>query len=91
VLLYLLVSIKAGFEIAAWFMACGLIGYLNAVVVGPVLVSVVRKTKVRAREKGLFALALACSTLLFLLGYGVPLLLCTLSFLLIYWTILLFA
>lgn len=55
VLLYLLVSIKTSLEIAAWYMACALIGYLNAVVFGPALVSVVRKTKVRAREKSLAA------------------------------------
>ena len=90
-LLYLLVSARAGYEIAAWFIACCMIGYLNGFVVGPSLISLVRKMEVRVRAIVLSVFALACSALLFSLGYGAPLLICTLSFLFIYWMVVLFA
>lgn len=90
VLLYLLVSLKADYKIAAWFIACGVIGYLNGFVVGPSLVSFARKRKIRRGEVVLSVLAVVCSALLVFMGYGAPLLICTLSFLLIYWTVALF-
>ena len=89
-LLYLLVSIKADYKIAAWFIACGVIGYLNGFVIGPSLISFVRKRKVRRGEVVLSVLAVVCSALLVFAGYGAPLLICTLSFLLIYWMVALF-
>ena len=89
-LLYLLVSLKADYKIAAWFIACGVIGYLNGFVVGPSLISFARKREVRRKEVVLFVLTVLCSALLVFMGYGAPLLICTLSFLLIFWMVMLF-
>lgn len=89
-LLYGLIAFKAGFEVATWLTFSGIAGYLNSFVMLPLLISAAKGQRPRRLHVALSVLALIASCLIIYFGYWILLALCTLSFLLIYWIVVVF-
>lgn len=90
-LLFVLVTYKAGYEVATWLICCGVTGYLNGFVLFPFLVSTVKGRRSSMKRVVLSVFALALSFFVVHFGYGALLALCTMSFLLVYAIVVAFA
>jgi hypothetical protein len=81
--LLLVASMEAGLEKAAWFVACGVVGYLNAFYAVRCLTLLVSRGKARRGRVLVAAMAVTASAPIVYCGYGIILALTTTVFVLI--------
>ena len=83
ILLFALVTYRAGSIVAAAFLACGVLGYLNAFAVFRAALAVLTHRGLSKLTVALVAIAIAGSVLICYFGYWAPLAMSTGAFLVI--------
>jgi hypothetical protein len=79
-IIFVIVAFKASVEVAAWFVICGVIGYLNAFYVVRLLISLIGRKKSSRTGMVIAIGSIAVSAAIVYFGYGLVLSLTTACF-----------
>ena len=79
-LIFGITASMAGFEVAAWFTACGVIGYMNDLYVFRSFLSFIRREKINKRTTFFALFSVLATAIIVWFGYGLVIALTSVCF-----------